>query len=225
MTNQDTYDYRVRELKAARPRPEDDYNPSIKVRGSGGESKWLRITPAEYHRVVAALTTEPGITYRVQPHNIRTLTWPMWEACGIECPAMIGADCPGNYDGRDPSRELTTCPGWSGKFPHAAAEVVHGWSLDSQPETCGDTEQPIGFNAIFRAEDGDDPDAPMGAGVILTTDSQGSVSLVRYETATELDGIWGMLQDKEAEYDRANCEECTDDGPCWNHGDGDESES
>jgi len=214
----DDYAYNARELAKARP-SSVDHLPGLKARGPEGESRWLEIDASQYARVVEALTTDAPLTYRVQAHDIRTLTAPMWEACGIECPAMIGATCPGTVDG-----VITRCPGKSSKFPHAAAEVVYGWSLDSQPETCGDTDQPIGYNALFRAEDGDDPDGPMGAGVILTTDSQGFVSLARYETATELDGIWEMLQSEEAKYDRANCVECADDGPCWNHHD-DESES
>lgn len=225
MTDNDTIEYRTRQLEAARPRLEDDYKPSLKVTSPGGESKWLRITPAEYFRVVEALTTEPGITYRVQAHDITTLTWPMWDACGIECPAMIGADCPGSADGHymdgpaDAAHHAKRCPGKSSKFPNAAAEVVWGWSLHDQPEVVGDSEQPIGWNAIFRPTADDDTDGPMGAGLILSTDSQGFVSLARYETVTELDGIWSMLQDEEAKYLRANCEECTEDERCYAHDD------
>lgn len=210
MTDNDTFEYNARELAKARPYSEYPGSPHrLKAEGPGGASEWLYITAAQYARVVDALTTDPGITYRVQAHDITTLTWPMWEACGIECPKMIGADCPrGISTGED-------CPGWSAKFPSAAAEVVHAWSLDSDPETVGDVDQPIGWNALFRTTgEDDDTDTPTGAGVILHTDSQGFVSLVRYGTATELDGIWSMLQDEEAEFERANCPQCIEGQDC-----------
>ena len=211
----DDYDYNARELAKARPYPEHpEYVIALQVRGPKGASRWLSIDNAQYWRVAQALTTDPGITYRVQAHDINTLTWPMWDACGIECPAMIGADCPGKGSVR--------CPGHSSKWSNAATEVVYGWSLHWQPETCGDVDQPIGFNAIFRTpEDESHDDNPMAAGVILSTDSQGNVTLSRYETPTELDGIWSMLQDEEAKYFRANCENCAEFGvPCDDHGGG-----
>lgn len=214
MTDNDTIEFRTRELEAARPRLEDDYKPSIKVTAPGGESKWMRITPAEYFRVVEALTTEPPITYRVQAHDITTLTWPMWEACGIECPKMIGAGCPrgiGTADG---------CPGWSSKWDNAATEVVYGWTLRSdQSDTCGDVDQPIGWNALFRNPDRGTHDGPMGAGVILTTDSQGFVTLTRYDTVEERDADWSELQEEEAKFERANCYRCTEGQDCIEHGD------
>lgn len=212
MTDTDTIEYRTRELAKAAPR--DTFKPNLAIIGPDGKTKHLPITPAEYFRVVEALTTEPPITYRVQPHDITTLTWPMWDACGIECPKMIGAPCSGGMN----------CPGWSSKWSNAATEVVYGWSLHWQPETCGDVDQPIGSNAIFRTpEDESHDDNPMAAGLILSTGSQGDVTLTRYETPTELDGIWSMLQDEEAKYDRANCVNCAElNVPCDDHDDTEE---
>lgn len=172
-------------------------------------------------RLNNALTTAPDVTpeisYAVQLHDIHTLTAPMWDACGIECPKMIGASCPA-----DEPHFRGTCPGWSAKYPSAAAEVVDGWSLDAQPEVVGDTEQPIGWNARFDIGAGDDINGPMGAGLILHTNDRGAVTLTRFETVSGLDGVWSALQEEEAKYDRANCVECTDDGPCWNHDDDDD---
>lgn len=221
----DDYAYNARELGKAAPQPgETDHDklPRIKAWGPKGESRTLVVDASQYARVIEALTTDPGITYRVQPHDITTLTWPMWDACGIECPAMIGADCYGRIKRRNADGFVMACPGWSAKFSNAATEVVYGWSMHWQPETCGDVDQPIGCNHLFRAAgEDDDTDGPMGAGVILSTDSQGFVSLVRYGTLTELDGIWSMLQDEEAKYDRANCEDCAEGEPCDDHDDDD----
>lgn len=218
----DDYDYNARQLAKAAPRPgSDDQRIRLKAWGPDGGSHTLDIDLSQYARVVEALTTDPGITYRVQPHDITTLTWPMWEACGIECPAMIGADCYSKIKRRDADGFVAACPGWSAKFPNAAAQVVHGWSMSSdQDDTCGDVDQPIGWNAIFRAAgEDDDTDGPMGAGLILTTGSQGDVTLARYTTVLELDTEWAALQKMEAEYDRANCEDCTDDERCYAHDD------
>lgn len=174
------------------------------------------------------MTTDPGITYAVQPHGITSLTAPMWEACGIECPAMIGAECPGQFDSRqymdgpaDAAHHAKRCPGKSSKFPHAAAEVVYGWSLSSfQDDTCGEAESSIGWNALFRTpEDERHDDNPMGAGVILNTDSQGAVTLARYYDAALMEAEWAALQQREADYERANCEDCTPDIPCADHAD------
>lgn len=209
MTDNDTIDYRTRELAKAAPR--DTFKPNLVAIGPDGQTKRLPITPVEYARLVEMLTTEAPITYRVQPHDITTLTWPMWEACGIECPKMIGAACPA-----DDAHFRKTCPGWSAKWDNAAAEVVYDWSLHWQPETCGDVDQPIGYNAIFRADPGEQ-DGPMGVGLILTTGSRGDVALARYTTALELDMEWGALQKMEAEYFRANCEDCAEGEPCADH--------
>lgn len=63
MTDTDTIEYRIRELGKAAPR--DTFNPNLVMIGPDGKSKHLPITPAEYARVVEALTTEPGSTYRL----------------------------------------------------------------------------------------------------------------------------------------------------------------
>lgn len=211
MTDTDTIEYRTRELAKARPLLElPDVQAQFKANGPQGDSEWLNVTPAEYSRVVEALTTDPGITYRVQPHDINTLTWPMWEACGIECPKMIGAPC------QHPNGNCSRF----GKFPNAATEVVYGWTMESfQSDTCGDVDQLIGCNHLFRAAgEDDDTDGPMGAGLILHTDSQGFVTLTRYATVLGLESDWQQLQEKEAEYERANCENCAElNVPCDDH--------
>lgn len=212
MTTSDERDYLAVQLRRVLPSVQGGAKPSLRLRSGTGEdsTNWLLITPEQYFRVVDALTTEPGITYRAQPHDITELTWPMWDACGIDCPAMIGADCPGKDGGR--------CPGRSSEFPHAAAEVVHGWTLGSgQSDTCGEADSPIGWNALFRNPDAGTHDGPMGAGVILSTDSQGFVYLTCYESADSLESEWADLQQREADYDRANCEECADGEPCYDH--------
>jgi hypothetical protein len=156
------------------------------------------------------------ISYNIEPPDITALTWPMWEACGIECPSMIGAPCPADVgDG-----SYRRCPGWSAKFTGAAAEVVHGWTLDSgQSDECGDAECSIGWNALFRNPDQGTFDGPMGAGVTLTTDSQGFVSVTRYETAEERDADWTALQEEEAKIDRHNCHLCSEGQYCAEHDD------
>lgn len=223
----DDYAYNARELAKAAPGPGDrDKVNRIKVTGPEWDSHWLRITPAQYWRVVEALTTDPGITYAVRPHDITTLTAPMWEACGIECPVMIGAECPGDTDGHymdgpaDAALHAKRCPGKSSKFPHAAAEVVYGWALHWQPETCGDVDQPIGSNSIFRTPaDEHNATNPMGVGVILNTDCAGNVYLTRYTDADLLEREWATLQSLEADYFRANCEDCTPEELCYAHDD------
>lgn len=153
------------------------------------------------------------ITYAVEPHDITTLTWPMWEACGIECPKMIGADCP--RDGY-PAKH---CPGYSVKFPSAAAEVLYGWTMDSShDEECGNAIEGPAWHALFRTRPADPHDGPMGAGAIFTVDSQGFTAATLYETISELDADWSALRKKEAEFDRANCENCTElNVPCDDH--------
>lgn len=126
------------------------------------------------------------ITYNIEPHDITDLTWPMWEACSIECPAMIGAECPKKNDER--------CPGWSAKFTDAAAEVVHGWTLESfQDEECGDASERDAWFALFKNPDPGTFDGPMGAGVILCVTSQGFVQATRFKDTEELTRDWAKL--------------------------------
>lgn len=136
------------------------------------------------------------ISYVIEPHDINTLTAPMWDACGIECPAMIGADCPGKeLDG-------TRCPGWSAKFSNAAAEVVHGWTLESfQDDQAGNSVEGDGWFALFRTpNDERHDDNPMGAGVILCELSNGAVQVTRFGSDEELTRDWAKIT-AEYEYD------------------------
>lgn len=127
-----------------------------------------------------------SITYNIEHHEISALTAPMWDACGIECPAMIGATCPAN---RLP---VAVCPGWSGKFPNAAAEVVYGWTLESfQDEVCGGGDDT--WFGLFTADETDPVDGPMGAGVILVVLTSGAVHLTRFDTAEELTRDWAKI--------------------------------
>lgn len=229
MSQADPFWYPKHELAKASPRPgetDSEKLPRIKVWGPDGASRTLNINAVEYARVVEALTTDPGITYRVQAHEITSLTWPMWDACGIRCPRMIGADCPAKDSARymdgpaDAAHFDKTCPGWSSKWDNAATEVVYGWSLSWQPETCGDVDQPIGCNHLFPVPEKERADDnAMGAGLILNSDSQGFVTLTRYLDADLLAREWADLQQREADYFRDNCEECTPEGPCTEHED------
>lgn len=129
------------------------------------------------------------ISYNIELHEITGLTWPMWEACSIECPAMIGAPCRGAAIGTE-----ARCPGWSAKFSNAAAEVVHSWTLDSgQDEECGNTDH-SGWFALFRTPDDEThDDNPMGAGVILCVISSGAVQVTRFDSAEELTRDWAKI--------------------------------
>jgi hypothetical protein len=148
------------------------------------------------------------ITYSIEPYEITNLTWPMWDACSIECPAMIGADCPKKDDKR--------CPGWSAKFTDAAAEVVWHWTLESgQSEECGNATESDAWFALFKNADAGTFDGPMGAGVILCVTSQGLVQATRFTTEYERDLDWNKIID---EYVDNECENgsptCTEADPC-----------
>lgn len=182
----DNYADNARELLKAKCRPEQLGEPqAVKVRGPNGESNWFNIRNTQYYRMVEALTTEPGMQYAVQPHDINRLTAPMFDACGIECPAMIGADCPRvNGDGLD-------CPGWSAKFPSAAVEVVYGWDAD---ERAGGGESGHPWYGLHRTPEGERCDNnPMGAGVILVEFSDGAVQLTRFGSEEELSRDWAKI--------------------------------
>ncbi len=145
------------------------------------------------------------IDYSVGLEDITTLTAPMWEACGIECPVMIGATCPGKDTSRymdgpaDAAHLRMSCPGWSAKFPNAAAEVVWSWSLESgQDDSAGTTEFGGNWYALFVADSTAPENGPMGAGVILCVQSGGAVELSCFDTKTELDEVWeGIVKENE----------------------------
>jgi hypothetical protein len=127
------------------------------------------------------------ISYAIELHEITDLTWPMWEACSIECPAMIGADCP--------RKEGDRCPGRSEKYTDAASEVVHSWTLGSgQSDECGNSTEGDGWFALFRNPDAGTFDGPMGAGVILHENSRGFIQATRFTTEYELDLDWTEIQ-------------------------------
>lgn len=193
MTTNDEYDYLAAQLRRILPSVQDGAKPSLRLRSSteDGEAStnWLSITPAQYFRVVDALTTEPGITYRVQPHDITTLTAPMWDACGIECPAMIGGTCRGTVAG-----DILRCPGWSGKYADAASEVIHGWTMESgQDEEAGNASERDAWFALFKNDDTTTFDGPMGAGVILCVTSGGYVQATRFKDTEELTRDWAKI--------------------------------
>lgn len=206
--NADDYAHNAHELAKARPHPKHpEYVQALKVRGPEGESRWLSIDKAQYGRVFEALTTEPGITYRVQPHDIISLTTSMFDACGIECPVMIGAPCPSRdsdqyMDGpADAAHYAKRCPGWSAKFPSAAAEVVYGWEPD---ERAGGN--PAEWYGLYRTPaDERHDDNEMGAGIILCELTTGAVRLTRFDSEKELTRDWAKIV---AEY-----EDDEDDGP------------
>lgn len=134
------------------------------------------------------------ITYDIELHDITELTWPMWEACSVECPAMIGGTCGRatyNKDGK-----WTPCPGWSAKFSNAAAEVVHSWTLDSfQSEECGNATDGPAWFALFPNHDTHrQHHDPLGAGVILCVLSTGAVQATRFESGEELTRDWAKIE-------------------------------
>lgn len=155
------------------------------------------------------------ISYGIELHDIENLTWPMWEACSVECVAMIGGTCP--RERQDPNtKRYGTCPGRSEKYTNAAAEVVHSWTLDSgQSEECGNAVDGDAWFALFRNPDEGTFDGPMGAGVILCVTSQGFVQTTRFDTKEELDKDWDTLV---AEHDGSECPNdsptCTPEDPC-----------
>lgn len=130
------------------------------------------------------------ISYKVELHDIIELTAPMWDACGVECPAMIGAECP-----RDDSFPPVRCPGWSAKYPNAASEVIHSWTLESfQDEECGDSVEGSGWFALFvTSPEESAEDNAMGAGVILHETPQGHVSATRFDAPDALMKEWRKL--------------------------------
>lgn len=140
------------------------------------------------------------ISYAIEPHEITTLTAPMWDACGLECPAMIGAPCPKDAN----PWAHCTLP----KFTSAAAEVIYSWTLDSgQSEECGNSVDGNAWNALFRNPDAATHDGPMGAGVILTETSGGFVTASRYATTDELEADWSQcLTDAGEPENPCNCE-------------------
>lgn len=144
-----------------------------------------------YHRTKGK---DMPITYGIETYEIAELTAPMWDACGIECPAMIGGMCPRNT--RDSkTQKWLVCPGQSSKFKNAAAEVVFGWSLESfQDEECGDAEYGGGWFGLFRTpKDAKSSNHPMGAGVILCVLSSGATQLTRFDTEEELTRDWAKI--------------------------------
>lgn len=50
-------EYIASELNKARPIDDELERPAIKVRGPGGESRWVRIPPERFAAVVAAAST------------------------------------------------------------------------------------------------------------------------------------------------------------------------
>lgn len=151
-------------------------------------------------------------SYNVELHDIHTLTAPMFDACGMECPKMIGAACPadsGNQymDGpADAKHYSKRCPGWSAKFADAASEVIHGWTLDSrQDEEAGNACERDAWFALFKNDDVTALGGPMGAGVILCVTSSGYVQATRFKDTEELTRDWAKIT---AEYEDDACEEC-----------------
>lgn len=205
------YEYNARELAKAAPKRDTYESCALKMRGPVGESRWVNVSDEQYYRVVNAVSTPPGITYAVQPHDITALTAPMFDACGLECPAMIGADCSGKNGSR------LDCPGWSSKFPNAAAEVIYSWGADDR---AGGGESGHPWYGLHRTpEDERSADNPMGAGVILTELSTGAVELIVFDSAEELAEVWAKLlhETRECPYEIDGCTgdemcgQCTDD--------------
>lgn len=148
------------------------------------------------------------ISYNIEPHDITSLTAPMFDACGLECPAMIGAECPKNVQVK--TGVWGSCPGWSAKFPSAAAQVVHSWTLDgTQDEQCGDSVMGSAWHALFRTPESERTgNNPMGAGLILTELSSGAIELTVFDSAEELTEVWAKIV---REVEPGLCRHCSDE--------------
>ena len=120
------------------------------------------------------------ITVTITLDDFDHLTAPMWDACGLECPVMIGGTC------RKDDYRFCTLP----KFDTAAAEVLYSWDASEQ---CGNSTDGPAWYGLFRNPDVEEHDGPMGAGAIVTEYSGGSVYAVRYASAAELDKVWQEL--------------------------------
>lgn len=146
------------------------------------------------------------LSFNVELHDITSLTEPMFGACSIECPAMIGAECPAEKGER--------CSGWSAKYSNAAAEVVHSWSMSSfQDEEAGDCDR-NGWYGLFRTPEAErSDDNPMRAGVILYNSPTGGVQVTRYDTEEELSRDWAKIEAEEWECPNDN-EVCSQEAPC-----------
>lgn len=199
-TEQDDYAYNARELAKAAPKRDMYESCALKMRGPVGESRWINISDEQYHRVVHAVTTPPGITYAVQPSEITRLTAPMWEACSLTCPAMIGAYCPKFAHKHNGS--LIRCPAWSAKFVDAASEVVYGWMLEAmQDDEAGNASERDAWFGLFNNDDPTTFDGPMGAGVILCVTSGGLVQATRFNDTEELTRDWAKITAEYADDD------------------------
>lgn len=85
--------------------------------------------------------------------------------------------------------EFHTRPQDGAKFASVAAERLYDWSLESaQDQECGQAEV-FGWFALFERER-----------AILSADSQGFVSAVRYSDA-DLFAEWQAIEDRYEEYD------------------------
>lgn len=155
------------------------------------------------------------ISYDIDTYEILDLTEPMFEACGIECPKMIGGTCLADVNARDTTGKLITCPGWSSKFPNAATEVVHNWTLSNdQDEQAGDSVTGSAWYALFRTPKDERRESnPMQAGVILVEVSTGRTDVTRYATEAELNAAWAKIRAETWECPNEN-EVCSQEAPC-----------
>jgi hypothetical protein len=99
------------------------------------------------------------------------------------------------------------------KFDTVAAEKIHSWTLDSsQTDECGNSVDWLWWAAKFDGADGQD----MGAGVILTEMSGGSVTAARYESAAEYNAAWFNIEDQWLTAVHADCTDGKDCEGCQN---------
>jgi hypothetical protein len=100
------------------------------------------IEPASMLRVFSITAEEmrPGEEWR--DHITANLTDRHWQACGLSCPVLT-------WGGTCRKDTFERCDGSFGKFDTAAAATLWEWSLDQQPDTCGDAQLGNGWHAFF----------------------------------------------------------------------------
>jgi len=129
--------------------------------------------------------------------NINTLEQKHWDACSLRCPSLSGGTCG--------SGRMTGCPGWSSKFPSAAAEIVYGWTLGTnQDDSCGNSSEWNWWAAVFKAE----------RLIIQEEGCNGAVYLLSFDTDAELNEAWSSREDDYDDYVHAECADGRDCEGC-----------
>jgi hypothetical protein len=131
-------------------------------------------------------------------HITATLTARHWSACGLSCPVLT-------WGGTCRKDKYEECDGSFGKFSSAAAEVLYEWSLDGQPESCGDAQYGNGWHAFFPEDR-----------AILHAANSGAVSAWPVPD-NEWDAHRAEIEAGAVTEDDASMCECTDEQACPEH--------